>query len=481
MKKIVFFGAGDIGAKMLELWRGFGIEPDFFCDNNTERWGSKYHNIQILSLKELVQLGQIQILITCDQVTEIYQQVLRYKIPPSHIIVANTYYSMLSYMETNMKIKWKNTICPQVREYKDNMDNQMPRVLFDLQYGAVLGGVESWVFQMGNKLSKKKLDIRYITFDTQDKDIFVEKDRSIIIGLDQAQSPIDRLRDGLSKIREHTPCNIVCNFPLEVFEVAVLSKWLWPDDVNLITVVHCDEMVYYERYSQIIELIDHCLVTCDKMEKYFIKQGMENKKLSRLTWEIPYEEVLERTYSKKGTPIHIGYAGRIVKKQKRLELLIDLVIALIKGNVDFQLNIAGDGEFKEELQNELTALSSEVYFKGYIERGYIADFWKEQDIAINCSDYEGRCISRGESMVSGAVPVVTDTSGVRDDVVDGYNGYIVPVGDITNMAERICYLNEHRDLLELMGGRSRQRILTQNSENDLDVMWSKVVKCWGQS
>ena len=476
MKKTVFFGAGNIGAKMLELWREFGIEPDFFCDNNMERWGSNYHNIQVLSLEELVQLQDIQILITCNQVTEIWEQLLQYKILPEHIFVANTYYSMLRHMEINMRISWRKNICRQ--ECKENIDRHIPRILFDLQYGTVLGGVESWVFQMADKLSQKKLDIKYITLNTQDKDAFVERDQLIMIRSDPVQSSIDSLRDGLTKIRHYMPCNIVCNFPFEVFEIAVLAKWLWPQDVNLITVVHCDERVYYEKYSQIIEIIDYCLVTCDKMEKYFIEQGMEKEKLLRLTWEIPYEKVLERTYLKERAPIRIGYAGRIVNRQKRLDLLIVLVAALINRKVDFQLNIAGNGEFKEELQNELEALSSEIYFKGHIERKYIADFWREQDIAINCSDYEGRCISRGEAMASGAVPVVTDTSGATADVVDGYNGYIVPVGDIDSMTERICYLYDHRNLLELMGVRSRQKILIQNSENDLDVMWSKVVKRW---
>ena len=376
-----------------------------------------------------------------------------------------------------MGIKWRDNICRKAGEYKESIDSHMPKVLFDLQYGAVLGGVESWVLQMADMLSRKKLDIKYITF-IQDKEAFLERDQLIVIRSGSEQSYVDRLRDGLAKIRQYMPCNIVCNFPLEVFETAVLAKWLWPNDVNLITVVHCDEMVYYEQYSQIIGLIDYCLVTCDKMEKYFIEQGMDKNKLLRLTWEIPCNKILERTYSKRGTPIRIGYAGRIVKRQKRLELLIDLAAALINRKVDFELNIAGEGEYKEELQNELAGISAEIDFKGYIDREYITDFWKEQDIAINCSDYEGRCISRGESMASGAVPVITDTSGVSDDVVDGYNGYIVPVGDIAAMTERICYLYDHRELLELMGERSRQRILTLNSQNDLDAMWSKVIKWW---
>ncbi len=198
----------------------------------------------------------------------------------------------------------------------------------------------------------------------------------------------------------------------------------------------------------------------------------------RLTWMIPCEKVLDREYSREGQPLSIGYAGRIVKEAKRLDLLIEIVRRLEEKNIDFQLNIAGNGEYEEELKKTLTSLSDSVHFVGTIGRECIADFWKKQDIGINCSDYEGRCISRAESMASGAVPVVTDTSSVGDDVIDGYHGYSVSVGDVDAMIERICYLYEHRGFLRVMGERAHQMILQQNRDSDLSVMWDKIIKCW---
>ena len=79
-------------------------------------------------------------------------------------------------------------------------------------------------------------------------------------------------------------------------------------------------------------------------------------------------------------------------------------------------------------------------------------------------------------MAAGAVPVITDTSGSRDYVQNGYNGYIVPVGAVDDLAEKICFLYRHRELLELMGSRSHEVIMKQNLENNTEMIWDEIWK-----
>ena len=87
---------------------------------------------------------------------------------------------------------------------------------------------------------------------------------------------------------------------------------------------------------------------------------------------------------------------------------------------------------------------------GYIKKADIFSFWQRQDIYLSCSDYEGHSISQVEAICAGAVPVVTDVSGVRDDITDGVNGYIVSVGDVPAIVYRIIELNKDRDKLQRM-------------------------------
>ena len=79
-------------------------------------------------------------------------------------------------------------------------------------------------------------------------------------------------------------------------------------------------------------------------------------------------------------------------------------------------------------------------------------------------------------MAQGAVPVITDVSGARDDIKDGENGFIVDVGDLAAAAERIAYLHENRDTLEKMGKAAHQSVLVKQKDTDQKAFWLNLLK-----
>lgn len=98
-----------------------------------------------------------------------------------------------------------------------------------------------------------------------------------------------------------------------------------------------------------------------------------------------------------------------------------------------------------------------------LDKNKMRDFWRGQDIYISCSDWEGHSISQCEGIACGAVPVVTDVSGVSDDIQNGVTGYIVPVGDWEAIVDRIVYLSKHRDVLKKMSDAGMNRMRERNS------------------
>ena len=75
----------------------------------------------------------------------------------------------------------------------------------------------------------------------------------------------------------------------------------------------------------------------------------------------------------------------------------------------------------------------------------------------------------------GAVMVVTDTSGARDDVKEGVNGYVVDIANIDSMVEKIEYLYYHRDLLPVMGKQSSEIIIERNQLMDVKSFWKSIL------
>lgn len=475
MNTIIFWGAGKIGRDMLELWKRFGVQPDFFADNSPELQGTSYCGIQVLSPDELAAMKNVQILITCRQTESVFKLLLKQGICQSNIFKGDTLNEMLDFLTFHMTGRLKPDGLP---DQKHLQENRAFGVLFDVQYGFVLGGVESWARQTAEEMRARNMEVKFITTDIKGWNAPQNDDSLIHLKYGNEESEIGKWMKCLTEIRNHLPCNLICNFTDYTFRCACMAKALWSRDVNLITVVHNDEETYYKRYGEARELIDACLVVSSKIRRILIAEGFPEGKICYLPWKIPCREQPERGYSGNGQPLRIGYAGRIVVHQKRADLLMEIAGKLNRLGVDFILEIVGTGDYRHVLDDQIKRenLTEKVKLSKGIEREKIPDFWMRQDVAVSCSDYEGRSISLAEAMAAGSVPVITDTSGAEDYVKNEYNGYIVPVGSGEDIVEKITYLYHRRELLKVMGERSHQVILRQNAESDLTALWRRILK-----
>ena len=72
-----------------------------------------------------------------------------------------------------------------------------------------------------------------------------------------------------------------------------------------------------------------------------------------------------------------------------------------------------------------------------------------------------------EALANGAVPVVTATSGVREDITDGENGYIVQI--------QVAALEQHRDILMTMGEKAHDSICPKCRMQDHLWFWNEIL------
>ena len=61
-----------------------------------------------------------------------------------------------------------------------------------------------------------------------------------------------------------------------------------------------------------------------------------------------------------------------------------------------------------------------------------------------------------EAMASGLPIITTDQGCIKESVIDGENGYIVPKRKVEVLAERTIHLIKNPELREKMGSRSRE-------------------------
>ena len=102
--------------------------------------------------------------------------------------------------------------------------------------------------------------------------------------------------------------------------------------------------------------------------------------------------------------------------------------------------------------------------KEYIDAGIINHLGVTSDVrpfiknsAVNVlpSYREGLGLVNAEAGAIGRPSITCDTIGTRDTVIDGYNGFLVPVGDSHALAEKMIYFLEHPDAVESMGVNAR--------------------------
>ena len=96
-----------------------------------------------------------------------------------------------------------------------------------------------------------------------------------------------------------------------------------------------------------------------------------------------------------------------------------------------------------------------VIFPGYLGLDDISKYAFISDIAVTISDKDPSPKSVNEAILFSLPIIVTDVVGTAKDLVkNDENGYIISVGDIESLADKINYMRTHPIELRKMGKNS---------------------------
>lgn len=172
----------------------------------------------------------------------------------------------------------------------------------------------------------------------------------------------------------------------------------------------------------------------------------------------------------------LTFVGRLVPI-KRVDLLIDGVGRARARGVDVSLAVVGDGELRDELQERAAPLGDAVRFLGF--RSDLTAIAAGTDLAVLSSDNEGTPVALIEAAAAGVPAIATDVGGVRDIVVDGVSGFVVPPGDVDALADAICAAAAQRPALRRMGLAARahvaDRFAAPRLTADVDALYRRLL------
>jgi glycosyltransferase involved in cell wall biosynthesis len=159
----------------------------------------------------------------------------------------------------------------------------------------------------------------------------------------------------------------------------------------------------------------------------------------------------------------------VVGPNKGIFDLLEAMARLRSSGCTLYLWVAGGEEGKGDLdrahsQVQELNLKDECQLLGMVRGSRKAALLRKANMFVLPSYEEALPMAILEAMAAGLPVISTPVGGIPEIVVDGYNGFLVPPGDVSALARKMAVLARNADLRQLMGRRSREL-----AERELDV------------
>ncbi len=155
-------------------------------------------------------------------------------------------------------------------------------------------------------------------------------------------------------------------------------------------------------------------------------------------------------------PATLLYLGRL-KPYKGVEVLIRALPAVLRHHPEAALHIVGQGPDRPRLERVAWSLglADRVRFHGYLSNAERDRLAARATIALAPSAFEGYGVTCVEAGGRGMPVIASRVQGLRDSVIDGVTGVLVPHGDAHAMAAAVVRLLDDPHTCRSMGEAGR--------------------------
>jgi glycosyltransferase involved in cell wall biosynthesis len=217
----------------------------------------------------------------------------------------------------------------------------------------------------------------------------------------------------------------------------------------------------------LVPITDQLIVSNPCVRAWYIKHGLPADKLVLIRPGVPdappskvsREEVLGELQLPADARL-IGVIGRLVPENRVKDLIwaSDLLRVL---HDNLRLLIIGDGPLRPQLE-EYALLASDLEHIQFL--GDRRDVWRimpHLDVLWNASENVALSDSILEAMAAGVPVVASDTAFNRELVVEGENGYLIPLGTRAGRADRARHTDRiltDSQFAARLGAAARRRV-----------------------
>lgn len=160
-----------------------------------------------------------------------------------------------------------------------------------------------------------------------------------------------------------------------------------------------------------------------------------------------------------------------------LEHLIRAVPMVTKKKNDVLFVIGGDGSLRHYHEHLAVKLGVEekIIFTGMIPQSETPYYYAMSDMVVVPSLQEAFGLVVSEAMACGKPVIGTNIGGIPDQIVDGYNGFLVRPRNHAEIAEKILWLISNPNEAKRMGANGRK---TVEEKFDLNKRIDKIIQLY---
>jgi glycosyltransferase involved in cell wall biosynthesis len=150
-----------------------------------------------------------------------------------------------------------------------------------------------------------------------------------------------------------------------------------------------------------------------------------------------------------------AYVGRL-KRYKGVDLILQAFATL--NHPEAALAIAGAGDYRDHLEDLAAALGIEqrVRFLGFISAEEKRDLLRSAWASVFASPKEGWGLTNLETQACGTPVIASDSPGLRESLIPGETGSLVPHGDTMALAAAMRRFADSPNLVDTMGAAGRR-------------------------
>ena len=194
----------------------------------------------------------------------------------------------------------------------------------------------------------------------------------------------------------------------------------------------------------------------------FMQPGPRRTKLNG--WGIPENKVV------------VGMVA-CFKPQKAPVDFVDVAAAVLKRTQNVHFVMAGDGELRPDVEKRIQEHQIEGHITLLGWQGDMPEVYRNLDIVVLTSLWEGLPCVFSEAMAGGLPIVATNVDGAREAIVDGENGCLHQPHDIEGMADSVARLVTDPQLRKQMGRLGKARVMEFDISRSVAALESAYREC----